>query len=324
MKLSRIKLFSFLALFVTMPIVAIGGCSKPESTLNSSSAATSSPAITSSPTSINTASAQTPTDNSATPKIAQSPWIESEKSPDPTLEMAIWADEQSYPSGESVNNYTYAKVDLNGDGSPEIIVHLMGSFFCGTGGCTTLIFQQLRGQYQLIGRIPTSHPPIIVSGNTSNGWKELIVYTRDAVPMLVKHGEKGYQDKLDLAPNADLSGTYLFAKEYRKYQGAEFRLTPPSRKAKSACQGEEKSLVEMTTQNYTINICGVTTPEYYVGTEKADPTKSIRLPLTQASPTLITAINGDVTYTLAQTPKGNFLTVTQGEKELLREVVEGW
>lgn len=92
----------------------------------------------------------------------------------------------------------------------------------------------------------------------------------------------------------------------------------------TGCQGREKSLLKLTTENYIINICGVTTPEYYVGAEKADPKKSIRLPLTEASPTFIMAVNGDVTYILAQTPRGNFLTVTQGEKELLREVVEGW
>jgi len=92
----------------------------------------------------------------------------------------------------------------------------------------------------------------------------------------------------------------------------------------TGCQDKEKSLLKLTTENYIINICGVTTPEYYVGAEKADPKKSIRLPLTEASPTFIMAVNGDVTYILAQTPRGHFLTVTQGEKELLREVVEGW
>lgn len=319
---SKIKLFGLLAF--SYSLIACGQApvgNAPNATPNAIAQTTTAPQPAEKPV---TAAQSPEPQSSAKSKTAQTPWIESEKSPDSALEMAIWEDNQGYPSSASGNNYTYAKVDLNGDASPEVIVHLMGSYFCGTGGCSTLIFQQLRGQYQLIGRIPTSHPPIIVSGNTSNGWNDLIVYTRDAVPMLVKFEDKGYGQKVDLAPSADLSGTYLFAKEYRKYQGAEFRLTPPPRKAKSACQGEEKSLAKMATENYVINICGVTTPEYYVGTEKADPTKSIRLPLTQASPTLIMAVNGDVTYTLAQTPTGNFLTVTQGEKELLREVVEGW
>ncbi len=94
--------------------------------------------------------------------------------------------------------------------------------------------------------------------------------------------------------------------------------------ATTGCQEAETALLQLTTKNYIINICGKTTPQYYVGREKADPTKSIRLPLTEASPTFFMAVNGDTTYILAQTPRGNFLTVTQGEKELLREVVEGW
>jgi hypothetical protein len=319
---SKIKLFGLLAL--SYSLIACGQTpvsTASDATPNAIAQTTTAPQPTAIPVAV--AKSLEP-QSSAKSKTAQIPWIESEKAPDSTLEMAILKDDPISSSSTRVNTYRYAKVDLNGDVSPEVVVHLIGSSFCGTGGCTTLIFQQLRGQYQLIGSIPTSHPPIVVSGNTSNGWNDLIVYTRDAVPMLVKFEDKGYGQKVDLAPSADLSGTYLFAKEYRKYQGAEFRLTPSPRKAKSACQGEEKSLVKKTTQNYTINICGVTTPEYYVGTEKADPTKSIRLPLTQASPTLIMALNGDVTYTLAQTPTGNFLTVTQGQKELLREVVEGW
>lgn len=321
MTFSKIKFFGFLAL--SYSLIACG--QTPVSTAPNATSSAIAQATTAPQSSVTqVVEKSTESQSSAKSKTTQNSWIESEKSPDSALEMAILEDNQGYPSSASGNNYTYAKVDLNGDASPEVVVHLMGSYFCGTGGCSTLIFQLLRGQYQLIGSIPTSHPPIIVSGNTSNGWNDLIVYTRDAVPMLVKFGENGYRDKLDLAPNADLSGAYLFAKEYRKYQGAEFRLTPQPRKAKSACQGEEKSLVEMATENYIINICGVTTPEYYVGTEKADPTKSIRLPLTEASPTFISARNGDVTYTLAQTPRGNFLTVTQGDKELLREVVEGW
>jgi len=90
------------------------------------------------------------------------------------------------------------------------------------------------------------------------------------------------------------------------------------------CKGAEKSLLNVETANYLINICGVTAPEFYVGAEKKDPTKSIRLPLVESSPTFYRAVNGNTTYILAQTPKGKFLTVTQGGQELLREPVKGW
>jgi hypothetical protein len=324
-------------LFAGVSIATLAACSTPETTSNSSPTTTSS--LPSSPSSsVQSVQVESPASTKST--IEQSPWIEPENIPDPILERAILNLEPNY-SIRSVNTYRYAKVDLNGDASPEVVVHLSGSYFCGTGGCTTLIFQQVRNQYQLVSRIPTSNAPIIVLGNISNGWNDLIVYTRDAVPTLVQFEGGGYGDKVSVEPSTNLSGTYLFARQYREYQGLEFPLTvsapktavatpnsagsiAPPATTTPACQGEEKSLLKLTTENYIINICGVTTPEYYVGTEKADPTKSIRLPLAEASPTFFMAVNGDTTYILAQTPRGHFLTVTQGEKELLREVVEGW
>ncbi|NJL91660.1 MAG: hypothetical protein HC916_19180 [Coleofasciculaceae cyanobacterium SM2_1_6] len=317
-----------------LSIATLAACSTPEATSNPSPTTTSS--LPSSPSS----SVQVESPASSKSSIEPIPWIEPETTPDPALEQAI-LNLEPISASNGANTYRYTKVDLNGDGVPEVVVHLSGSSFCGTGGCTTLIFQQQGNQYQLVSRIPTSHAPIIVLGNTTNGWKDLIVYTRDASPALVEFATGGYGDKIYIEPSADLWGTYLFATQYREYQGKEFPLTVSTPRNSAAvpsptgaiaspatttpaCQGAEKSLLKLTTENYIISICGVTTPEYYVGTEKADPTKSIRLPLAEASPTFFMAVNGDTTYILAQTPRGHFLTVTQGEKELLREVVEGW
>ncbi len=90
------------------------------------------------------------------------------------------------------------------------------------------------------------------------------------------------------------------------------------------CRGVEGAIITVETKNYVVAICGKGEPEFYVGMEKEDPTNSIRLPLTDFSPTFYSAVNGNTTYVLAKTPKGHFLTVTQGNKELLREVVSGW
>jgi len=90
------------------------------------------------------------------------------------------------------------------------------------------------------------------------------------------------------------------------------------------CKGAEKTLLVLESKNYVVKICGVTTPEFYVGSEKENPSVFIRLPLKEASPTFFMALNGDTTYIVAQTARGNFLTVTQGSKELVREVVTGW
>ncbi len=98
--------------------------------------------------------------------------------------------------------------------------------------------------------------------------------------------------------------------------------TPP--RSTGICKANEGAIISVETKNYRVAICGKGEPEFYVGVEKDDPTKSIRLPLTTFSPGFYEAANGNTTYILAKTPKGHFLTVTQGNKELLREVVSGW
>jgi hypothetical protein len=99
--------------------------------------------------------------------------------------------------------------------------------------------------------------------------------------------------------------------------------TAPNRAA-GICKANEGAIISVETKNYRVAICGKGEPEFYVGVEKDDPTKSIRLPLTTFSPGFYEAANGNTTYILAKTPKGHFLTVTQGDKELLREVISGW
>ena len=100
--------------------------------------------------------------------------------------------------------------------------------------------------------------------------------------------------------------------------------TNPPSSSMSICRANEGAIINVETKNYRVAICGQGEPEFYVGVEKDDPTKSIRLPLTTFSPGFYEAKNGNTIYILAKTPKGHFLTVTQGEKELLREVISGW
>jgi hypothetical protein len=95
------------------------------------------------------------------------------------------------------------------------------------------------------------------------------------------------------------------------------------------CQQNETLFVVAETQRFWINICGknVDTPDTYIGVSKSNG-QSIRLDLTdyQVDSRSFEASNGDVTYLLTyNTPKGSFLTVTQGDsKELVREYIENW
>ncbi len=93
------------------------------------------------------------------------------------------------------------------------------------------------------------------------------------------------------------------------------------------CRKGESTFLTMETKSYWVSICGGDNPNSYVGVNKKDRRQSIRVPLKDFDPrgNYFYAVNKDVEYILAKTPRGNFLTVTRGTRELLREpVLKGW
>lgn len=92
------------------------------------------------------------------------------------------------------------------------------------------------------------------------------------------------------------------------------------------CRNDESTFVLAETKGFWVNICGADLPHHYVGVSKVDG-KRIRLPLQNYDPqgNYFEAVNGDVTYLLIRgTAKGDFLTVTQGDRELVRQVILNW
>ena len=71
----------------------------------------------------------------------------------------------------------FAFHDLNGDGAQEAVVHLTGPGVCGTGGCTTLVFQwdPSAAGYTKTHHIPTTRPPIHASRHEGCPWSMLWV-----------------------------------------------------------------------------------------------------------------------------------------------------
>ena len=70
-----------------------------------------------------------------------------------------------------------AAIDLDGDGRPELVVHVVGRGWCGTGGCTTFVFARAgeAGAHRLVSRIPTTREPIHALASTHHGWRDLLV-----------------------------------------------------------------------------------------------------------------------------------------------------
>jgi hypothetical protein len=72
--------------------------------------------------------------------------------------------------------YLSATTDLNGDGQPETIVYILGSGWCGTGGCSMLILTTQNTHYKVITRTTVTQLPIRVLSTRTNGWLDLAVW----------------------------------------------------------------------------------------------------------------------------------------------------
>lgn len=66
-------------------------------------------------------------------------------------------------------------VDLDGDDRPELLVYVVGSTTCGTGGCPLLVFTRAPGGWRLVSTIGPSQTPVGVASRSSSGWRDLVV-----------------------------------------------------------------------------------------------------------------------------------------------------
>ena len=78
---------------------------------------------------------------------------------------------QMYSHDEGEIRYFLKWFDLDGDGTPEAIVHVVGPSLCGTGGCDTHIFAKRGANYKLISTIGLTRPLIVASDVRSHGWR---------------------------------------------------------------------------------------------------------------------------------------------------------
>lgn len=83
--------------------------------------------------------------------------------------------------------FAYSTVDLNDDGQPEILVGLMSSYFCGSGGCTAYL---LSNEGILISKFTVSDYPFLISPLRSFGWNNLITRSGGHYRTLQWNGRK--------------------------------------------------------------------------------------------------------------------------------------
>jgi hypothetical protein len=74
---------------------------------------------------------------------------------------------------ERTTRYAAAVVDLGGEGTDEVIVYLIGSRWCGSGGCSALILEPRGSSFTVITKTTVTQLPIRVLSERTNGWSDL-------------------------------------------------------------------------------------------------------------------------------------------------------
>lgn len=145
-----------------------------------------------------------------------------ETSKNQKLELAIFKAVTFTKDKDIINTrYYYNKIDLNGDGTDEIFVQLVGPVTSGTGGDTGLIFTQKDGGYVLVQKMTLVRNPILISDAVTNGWHDLVMTVSGGgakgQKLRLKFDGKSYPNPGDgtpLAPDEKLSGTAIIANDF--------------------------------------------------------------------------------------------------------------
>jgi hypothetical protein len=108
----------------------------------------------------------------------------------------------TFTGGAENQAFRHSIVDLSGDRSSDALVLLSGPNWCGSGGCTLLVFRQVHGKFELTSRSTVAQTPIRVSPEASHGWKTLIVYSKGRGNVLLRFDGSRYPLNSSMQPLA--------------------------------------------------------------------------------------------------------------------------
>jgi len=136
-----------------------------------------------------------------------------------TLDAAL----AEYVTGEKgrigANERVVELVDLNGDGGKEALVLLRSRRHCTSRGCTLLVFQQVKGGYELHSRLLLGRTPMVATHRRTDGWRDLVAPMTSARTgmrlVTLKHGAEGYPANVEhlaaIPATQRISGEVLFS-----------------------------------------------------------------------------------------------------------------
>ena len=107
-------------------------------------------------------------------------------------------------ASQTSRHFIYNAIDLNNDGKDEYLVELIGSDWCGSGGCTVLILDK---NFKLNTKITVVNDPVYVGASnnkeTNMGYANIYIQNKDgSVAKLAWNGKK-YPTNPSIAPKTD-------------------------------------------------------------------------------------------------------------------------
>ena len=90
----------------------------------------------------------------------------------PALENAI----KQWTKDPAIATYKHAFVDLNEDGIDDAVVLIADSQYCGSGGCSFVVFQGVAGGFKTVSSSTITREPILLLPDKNNGWHTLSVF----------------------------------------------------------------------------------------------------------------------------------------------------
>ncbi len=144
---------------------------------------------------------------------------QAQTSTNPVLISAL----ETYIKKEGANpketKYQIAEIDLNGDKKKDALVLFQDRNWCGTGGCSMLVFANQNNRFNLVSVISLVRDPVIVSETQTKNWRDIIVHVSggggELKNVALKFNGSTYPTNPSLlkplATNAKIQGTTVFS-----------------------------------------------------------------------------------------------------------------
>lgn len=149
------------------------------------------------------------------PTTAETQQIASRDDYDEDVDQALRRYFALHKTATDNTQYRWLKYDLNGDSEPELLVQLD---WCGSGGCTLLVFEQKHQQWTFNSRIALVRTPFQLGQDDSHGWQDLLLPVSgggaEAATHRLQYNGISYPvnpSVADIARREDISRVTLFA-----------------------------------------------------------------------------------------------------------------